>query len=77
MKKIKIEVEELSERAMYLHQHLGNGTLGKTEFDADVRLPDMSVVVKVGGKRYLVSSQAVIRAVIEAHENDQGNNKQN
>lgn len=68
MLEIKIEAEELDEKAMYLHQHLGDGSLGDTKFDADIILPTYGLVVKVDGKRYKVSSQAIIQAVIEAHK---------
>ena len=67
-KTIKVAVEELDEKVMFLHQHLGDGTLGDTKFDVDVVIPDYSFVVKVGGKRYKVSSQAIISAVVDLHD---------
>jgi hypothetical protein len=67
-KTITIEVEELAERAMFLSQHLGNGTLGKTEFDASLTLPTFSPVITIGKKRYKVDTQEIIRAVVELHE---------
>ena len=69
-KTITIEVQELDKKVMFLHKHLGDGTLGKTEFDADIRLPDHSIIVKVEGKRYLVDSQEIIGAVIQRHEKE-------
>lgn len=65
--KITLDVEIVPERTLYLNTHLGNGSLGKTEFDASLQLPDHSVVVTVGGKRYLVSSQSIISAVVDNH----------
>lgn len=65
--KIEVEVKELEENAMFLNQHLGDGALGDTKFDASVRLPDMSVVVTVEKKRYMVASQSVITAILEHH----------
>lgn len=69
--KITIPVKEMDEKVLYLHTHIGDGSLGKIKFDADLRLPDSSIVVKVGGKRYLVSSQDIIKAVIEYYESNE------
>jgi len=66
-KKIEIEVEELSGKALHLTQHLGNGTLGKTKFDACFVLPTMSLLVEVDKKKYLVDSQSLIKSIIDAH----------
>ena len=66
--KIEIEVEELAEKTMYLSQHLGNGTLGKTKFDASFTLPTYGLVVSINKKRYRVSSQNIIEQVVKLHE---------
>ena len=68
MKEIKVKVKEVGEKEMYLTQHLGDGTLGETKFDASLILPSMSLLVKVGEKRYLVSSQDVIESIVRLHE---------
>ena len=68
MDEIKLKVESVPEKTMYLTQHLGNGTLGKTKFDASFALPTFSLIVSIGKQRYLVSSQSVIQAVIEMHK---------
>lgn len=68
MIRICIEVKEVPEKTLYLKQHFGEGTLGKTKFDASFTLPQMGLIVSIGGKRYLVSSQDIISEVIKFHE---------
>ena len=70
-KEITVEVQEVPEKTLYLTQHLGDGTLGETKFDASFTLPDMSLLVTVGKKKYKVSSQHIIEGIIRAHESDQ------
>lgn len=65
MTEIKVEVEKLDKNAMFLKQHLGSGKLGDTEFDATLALPTMSMIVEVGGERYMVKSQSLISAIVE------------
>lgn len=65
---INVKVAVVPERTMYLKQHFGEGSLGKTKFDASFTLPGMSLLVNVGEKTYIVSSQDLITAVIENHE---------
>lgn len=66
--KIEVKIEEVPEKTLYLTQHLGNGTLGKTKFEASFTLPNYSLVVRIGEKRYLVSSQSIIEQVVIFHE---------
>jgi len=68
---ITIEVEEVAEKTMYLTQHFGDGTLGKTKFDARFTLPAMGLLIEIDKKRYKVSSQEVITKVVELHESKQ------
>lgn len=67
--KIEVKIEEVPEKTMYLTQHLGNGTLGKTEFDASFTLPTFGLIVRIDKKRYLVNSQSIIEQVVIFHEN--------
>lgn len=66
MKQIQVDVEEVPDGSLYLTQHFGNGTLGKTKFDASFTLPAMSLVVTVGKKRYMVKSQQLITKIIDS-----------
>ena len=71
MRKIEIEVNTVPEKTMYLTQHFGDGTLGKTNFDASFTIPTMSLIVSVGKKRYIISSQDIISEVITLHEENE------
>ena len=62
----KIEFEELDPKAMFLHTHLGDGTLGKAKFDVNLRLPDYSFVIETGNKKFIVKSQSIISSVVDA-----------
>ncbi len=66
MKPISIPVEVVPEKAMYLNMHYGEGTLGKTKFDASFQLPNYALVVTVKGKKYRVSQQDIITAIIDS-----------
>jgi len=61
---IRVEVEDVSKK-MFITQHLGSGSLGDKDFNASFTLPTMSLLVEVGGKKYLVSSQNLIQAIVE------------
>jgi hypothetical protein len=63
-KEIKVEVEDVSNK-MFMTQHLGDGSLGEKKFNASFTLPTMGLLVEVGGKKYLVSSQSLIQAIVE------------
>ncbi len=65
---IMFKVKELSEDDMFLTKHLGEGSLGKTKFEASHTIPTMGLVVSVGKKRYLLSSQEAIERIISMHE---------
>ena len=71
MRKIEIEVNTIPEKTMYLTQHFGDGTLGKTKFDASFTIPTMSLIGSVGKKRYIISSQDIISEVITLHEENE------
>lgn len=66
---ITLNVEEVAENSMFLHQAYGQGTLGKTKFSAIQILPSYTLVIEVNKKRYLVSNQDIIKAVVELAEN--------
>ena len=66
--KLEVEVEIVKPETMYMRQHLGDGSLGKIKFDASLILPSMSLLVEVDKSRYLVSSQGLIKRVIEMHK---------
>ncbi len=68
MKKIEVEIFDVPEKTLYLHQHLGDGTLGKFKFDASTIIPSSSILVTVEKKRYMVKSQDIIKAIIQYHE---------
>lgn len=65
---INLNVELVEEKAMFLHQAYGQGTLGKTKFSAIQILPSYTLVIEVNKKRYLVSNQDIIKAVVELAE---------
>ena len=72
-KKVEVEIgtikaEVVPERTLYMTIHYGNGTLGKTKFDACFTAGAMSLVVEVEKQRYLVPMQQIISNVIEYHE---------
>ena len=62
--KIEVEIEDVSGK-MFMTQHLGDGSLGDKKFNASFTLPTMSLLVEIGDKKYLVSSQKIIKAVID------------
>lgn len=61
---IQVEVEDVSGK-MFLKQHLGEGSFGDTKFDASFSLPTMSLTVSIGKKTYLISSEKLIKAIVE------------
>lgn len=65
---ISVEVVELDPKDLFMTTHLGDGSLGKTKFSASLTLPNMSMVVSVGERRYKVDSQKLISAMVEHHE---------
>ena len=69
-KESTVEVKEVEEKTMYLTQQFGEGTLGKTKFNASFVLPSMGLIVTVEKKRYLVSSQDIIEGIITIHEKE-------
>lgn len=70
MNTIKVNVESLDKGRLQLTEHLGDGTMGKTKFEAYFTLPVRSLIVKIGEDKYLVDVQKVIQAVVEMHENN-------
>lgn len=66
--KIEVKITEVPEKTMYLTQHLGTGTLGKTKFDASFTLPQFGLIVRIDKKRYLVESKSIIEQVVIFHE---------
>lgn len=64
MKQIKVDVKEVEEKAMFLHKHIGDGSLGDKKFNASFTLPDHSILVETDGKRYLVSFQDIVEEVL-------------
>lgn len=66
--KIEIEIKEVPEKTLYMTQHFGDGTLGKTKFNASHVLPSMSLLLEVKGKRYLVESKQLIEKTLKAIE---------
>jgi len=55
---------------MHLKLHYGDGSLGETQFKADFMLPTYSLLVEVEGKKYKVSQQTLIEAVIDFHNKE-------
>ncbi len=68
MKEIVVEIKEVPEKTMYMTQHLGDGSLGKIKFDASFALPNMSLIVDVGGKRLMVDSQALLASIVNYYK---------
>lgn len=68
IREIHVPVKEVEKNSMMLTQHLGDGTLGETEFDASFALPNFSLIVSVNGRRFMVQQQHVIQAIIELVE---------
>lgn len=65
---IKIKVEKLEKKVLMLKEHFGNGTLGKTKFDASFSIPNRNLIVEVGECRYMVDSQDIISEIVDYHD---------
>lgn len=65
---INLNVELVAENSMFLHQQYASGSLGKTKFSAIQILPSYTLVIEINKKRYLVSNQDIIKAVVELAE---------
>jgi len=63
--KITIEVKELEESAMFFNEEFGTGEFDGEKFEAVHALPTKSLIVKYKGKRYMVETQKLMRAILE------------
>ena len=59
---ITVSVTDVTKKYLF-RQYVGEGSLGPAEFELSVTLPDMSPVLEIDSKRYLVNVQDIVKAI--------------
>lgn len=66
---ITVPVEDVT-KGMYLHEIIGKGKFGDTEFELCVAHPHHSPFIIIGEARYLVPINQIVQKVINLHEKE-------
>jgi hypothetical protein len=69
--KITIDVEKLDGRELHFFERIGEGTYGNVEFEVFSTVPQRSLEIWVEDERYLISSEDLIKATLQAVLEDQ------
>ena len=62
---ITVDVKGLAKNDLFFNEEFGSGEFDGEKFTATHALPSKSIIIEYREKRYMVDSQAIIRAVLE------------
>lgn len=62
---ITVDVTDVTGRYIF-RQHVGEGSYGDVNIDLSTTIPDMSPVIKIDDRTFVVNIHDIVRAVAEA-----------